>query len=66
MASVGTIVSNILYYKLSSGLYCGLKIGFVGCSTLRHKLFKTAVWKWSDTHTQQDSSRISAKYIRGL
>lgn len=28
----GTIVSNILYYKLSSGLYCVLKISIVGCS----------------------------------
>lgn len=38
----GSIVSNILYYKLSSGLYCLLKISIVGCSIPKTLAVQTA------------------------
>lgn len=47
----GTIVSNILYYKLSSGLHCLLKSVLLTALMLKHWLFRLQFGIWSDTHT---------------
>lgn len=50
----GTIVSNILYYKLSSGLYCVLKISIVGCSipkTLAVQTLGGSILRHTHTYT---------------
>lgn len=63
----GTIVSNILYYKLSSGLYCLLKICTVGCSNPKTLAVQTAGWNMvRHTHTHTHFKLTNSDTFSGL